>query len=184
MLHYPLHVAIVLTVEGSTTLILWNIIIATYNDLWYWYPVYSLSDYTKYYSSTEDLIKFLEKGMDSVASHFKSGALEEAYNYQVNLTSIVNLKEEFGTEKWEEAADEIVYEMFLGINNFIFENFGIELPEGDNKHGRSKGDEQAKNNAFFQRLLHSLHLLLRRSWALLDHPGHHVLVWKDEQDAR
>ena len=150
MLHYPLHVAILLTVEGSTALILWNIIVHANDALWYWYPVYdSLSEYSKYHTSAQNLVDYLREHVEDFAHRFKTGALEEAYDYRVNLTSILDLKEKFGTEKWEEQADDIVYEMFMGLNNFIFENFGIELPGSDSHSHGKQGGEDAENNAYF-----------------------------------
>ena len=152
MLHFPLHVCILLTVEGSTALILWNIIVHTDDAWWSYFPIdfdadgYLLPDFSKYFSDPEDTVQFLEYAVGNVSTHFKAGKLEEEYNYEMNFTSILNLSEreglEFGSEKWDEKAGEIVYEMWIAIENFIFENFGVEVPANE----ETGHNEYSKNN--------------------------------------
>lgn len=100
LLHFPLHVAILLTVEGTTELILWNIIVHADDWWWYWYPVYTVNEFSTWYNSTEEVIQYVNETVTLFSERFKEGALQSAYDYNVNLTSIRNINATFGTPKW------------------------------------------------------------------------------------
>lgn len=58
MLHFPLHVSLILTVEGSTALILWNII--AYSDV-NWqrrYPVIEWADFSTDFASAGNVANY------------------------------------------------------------------------------------------------------------------------------
>ena len=159
ILHFPLHVAILLTVEGSTELILWNIIIHTDNAWWAWYPVVNYySEFPKWYKSPEDLIKWLTEGVDSVAHKFKNGTLEEHYNYETNFTSILDINATFGTSRWNNIAGPICDDLFIGIENFIFQNFGIEVPESETSKAESQTSASLKQNNQYYNLFYTVFL--------------------------
>ena len=159
ILHFPLHVAILLTVEGSTELILWNIIIHTDNAWWSWYPInYYYSEYAKWYKSPEAVIAWITQGVNAVAHKFKNGTLEEHYDYERNFTSILNINATFGTKEWDNTAGPIVEDLFVGIENFIFQNFGIEVPESSTSKSESLTTAQLKQNNQYYNLFYTVFL--------------------------
>ena len=161
MLHYPLHVCILLTVEGSTALILWNIIVNTDDAWWSWYPVDWEADGTpknnfgRYYGGPEETVQWLEYAVGNISTYFKPGVLEEEYDFRKNFTSILDLQEKqdivFATEKWNEKVGEIVEDMWIAVENFIFENFGVEVPENQqHKTSAAGGSEVSKNKSLWE----------------------------------
>lgn len=148
MLHFPLHVALLLTVEGSSALILWNIIVHSTDDLWNLYPVYSYSDFPTDYASARDVVTYTNETIIEFAERFKAGALDSAVNYQVDLDKILNLKPRFGSVEWNDQAGEICDDLWTQIENFVFENFGIEVPEHTQK-GTSATAEASQNDALY-----------------------------------
>ncbi|MFI5420433.1 MAG: low temperature requirement protein A [Nitrososphaerales archaeon] len=147
MLHFPLHVCLILTVEGSTTLILWNIIIHSYLNWENLYPVVEYADYSRDFTSAEAVLNYLNESITEFSREFKAGALAKAVNYTEDLTKIRDLKPSFGSTEWNDQAGEIVDEIWLGVDNFIFENFGIEVPGQDQK--AHTGNEAAQQDALF-----------------------------------
>ena len=161
ILHFPLHVCILLTVEGSTALILWNIIVNTDKAWWSWYPVdlaetgESINNFGTYYGGPEETAQWLEYAVGNISTYFRPGSLEEEYNFEKNFSSILDLQEKqdtvFATEEWNEKAGEIVSEMWIAIENFIFENFGLEAPENRHRKGgqQGAGNEVSKNDSLW-----------------------------------
>jgi low temperature requirement protein LtrA len=157
VLHFPLHLCILLTVEGSTALILWNIIVHTDTEWWSYFPVswpadsvFPLNDFKNYFDSPEEVVEWLEQGVGNISLRFKPNALEEEYDFKQNFTAILNINSTFGSEAWDEKAGEIVYGMWVSVENFIFGNFGVEVPENEERgHGDSSNQEFNKNNALW-----------------------------------
>lgn len=149
MLHFPLHIALILTVEGSTALILWNIIVHSDNNWWARYPAFPWSDFPKLYTSAADVVSYTNGTITDFARSFKAGALEKAVPYAENLTQILDLKPKFGSDDWNEEAGEIISDLWIQVENFIFENFGIEVPEKDEQGVDSATAELAQNDQLF-----------------------------------
>lgn len=147
MLHFPLHVSLILTVEGSTTLILWNIIIHSDMDWWSRYPVNEYADFSKDYASVGAVVNYLNESIIEFSRKFKPGKLTQAVDYTGNLTKIHDLKPMFGSKEWDDQAGEIVDDLWIEVENFIFENFGIEVPGQDQTV--HTGNEVAQNDALF-----------------------------------
>jgi hypothetical protein len=168
ILHYPLHVAILLTVEGSTALILWNIIMQIDLNWWAnWYPAVADDSYFANFTSAEAVTEYLQEALTWIAKDFRNGTFVAGYNATEVLEKFDHLNGTFPDESWSEGAGELVNELFTGVENFIFENFGIEVPE---KTGAPKGNtadaEQEKNDA-----LYSMSLTIPR-FPLADHVHH------------
>jgi hypothetical protein len=130
VLHFPLHVAILLTVEGSTTLILWNIIIENLEWLYSWGPTTVDGELGPYFSSTAQLIEYINGSfIPEFEARFKTNSLESLYDYQASITAIENLKAPFGSQAFNDSAGEIVTTLWNELELFVFSNFGIQGPE-------------------------------------------------------
>lgn len=141
-MHYPLHVGILLTVEGSTAFILWNIIAANIVQLGSF--LYPDPSQVEYLTSTQDFVNWLNESFIDFSQRFKEGKLVAGYNYAVNLTSIEHIEQPFGSEDWNTEVSEITGEAYTGITNWIFENFGIEVEDIP-----LNASEDEKNDALF-----------------------------------
>ena len=146
VLHYPLHVAIVLTVEGSTFLILWNIIVQLSNE-WDepWTPFLegNITDYYNFssFDSSEAVVEAVKKIIEDFGANFKGESFEKQFNSTEPLTELANLGKEvqFTSDEWKANASDILDTIYVEVSNSIFKNFGVEPPE---KKGRaaSSGD--------------------------------------------
>ena len=119
ILHYPLHVAILLTVEGSTTLILWNIIVR-YDS--YWWNLFG--GLPTFYNSDIDVIDSIKEAIEKLNKKFKADNLTQESDYYQNLTSIaepvVNLTD------WKDQDNDPVLNLWVEIETVIFAKLGIQ----------------------------------------------------------
>ncbi len=68
------------------------------------------------------------------ASHNLKGCSEwasskKSYDYRQNLTSLANITALYSSDKWTEETGPILTDLWLGVDNAIFEYFGIDTPE-------------------------------------------------------
>ncbi|KIV91713.1 hypothetical protein, variant [Exophiala mesophila] len=128
ILHFPLHVAMLLTVEGTAALILWNII-ARYLRGWIDY----VNNIPASINSTSEMVEYLETGILVIEDLFKESHtdLAHTYNYHHNLTSISNISAPFNTPAWNAQFTPLLQDLAFGVVNAIFTKFGIEGPEQD-----------------------------------------------------
>ena len=120
ILHYPLHMAILLTVEGNTALVVWNSAVQALNTIWTLRPnddiplanITTVSDYAAY----------LNTSMWTIRNTFKSYDLAAEYKWDTNLTSIIDLTKNytFKSIEFNEAQAPIVDKMFDYATNFVF----------------------------------------------------------------
>lgn len=75
------------------------------------------------------IVDYLQGSLDTFALSFKEGALEQAYDYSVNLTSIQKVTAPYGSDTYNDSVGAVVLELFFGVTNFIFNNFGVEGAE-------------------------------------------------------
>jgi low temperature requirement protein LtrA len=159
ILHYPLHVAILLTVEGSTALILWNII-NTVDNQWYNLMDQFVSsdpndqnyDFTTW-NNTDEVIEYMHQSLEQIGTYFKNGTIEK-FNSSTVFHTMAHLNGTFNSESWIDGANDAVNELWYGVENFIFENFGIEVDEGSasaeaTADGTSIQDEVDQNNKLY-----------------------------------
>jgi hypothetical protein len=178
ILHFPLHVAILLTVEGSTALILWNIIVNTDTKWWSYFPVdwpadaeFPSNNFQDYFKSAEGVVDWLKEAVEYVGAQFKPGTLEEQYDFNSNFTAILDQNATFGSHEWDERAGEIVLDMWVGIENLIFENFGVEIPEtSERTHKGDTSDEVSKNNSLWE-VFSTVFVYFYASYPVLIKPG-------------
>lgn len=157
ILHFPFHVAVLLTVEGSTALILWNIICTT-DNAWWSYSLSIESTDTNYYNfstfeSPSAVTEYLHTALEDISTYFKNGTFEEGYNSTGTFTSLASVDATFPSDDWKAEASDIIYELWVGVENFIFENFGIEIPERPSTTATTASSaanaELAKNSSLY-----------------------------------
>jgi hypothetical protein len=128
ILHFPLHVAILLTVEGSTTLILWNIIRENFVWLWTYYPDVN-GELGPYFNSTAEVVGYINNFITAFEARFKANDLKSTYDYQASITAIKDIKAPFGSQTFNDSAGQIITTLWNGLDTFVFENFGIQGQE-------------------------------------------------------
>jgi hypothetical protein len=122
LLHYPLHMAIVICVEGNTSLIVWNSAVQALKFIWgldgedYSHPA-------KDFDSSAAYITFIDSSMKSIDRRFRSKKWEKAYDWNLDLTQIANYTEkyEFKSETWNNMTGEVVKNLFTRAQVFVFE---------------------------------------------------------------
>jgi hypothetical protein len=163
ILHFPLHVAILLTVEGSTTLILWNIIKDLSNYLFDNLPCPGINtfDPTLGYASVEGVVtsiaslpceiripkqanRVLQNQTISLFNdNFKNSNISATYDYNADLIALKNISAPYNSTKWIDEAWVIEDKIFFGVYDFLFSSFNVEAPETSTKAstGTSSTDE-------------------------------------------
>ena len=120
-----------------------------------WYPVGEDNNFGELYGGPEETVQWLEYAVGNISTHFKAGVLQEEFDFGKHITSIRDLQEKqditFGEDMWNEKAGEIVSEMWIAVENFIFENFGVEVPESQqHKKPTAGGLQVSKNNSLWE----------------------------------
>jgi hypothetical protein len=120
LLHFPLHVAILLTAEGSTLLIIWNEIIQNQdwmvNNLW---P-------PGYFATAQDYASSFLTNLTDFENSFKTKYLVDSYNYTAAAANLTHL--DISTDEGYNEAYNIYQEMWTAVEVFLFENFQVEAP--------------------------------------------------------
>ncbi|KAL1795662.1 hypothetical protein ACET3X_005886 [Alternaria dauci] len=122
VLHYPLHSAILLCVEGNTSLIVWNSAVQALKWMWSLKP----DDYSKPadgYSDTASYIDHLNQSMIAINSRFTSQYWNATYNWNTNFTAIENYTATYGfkSEEWNNRTGDVVRHMFDRAQVFVYE---------------------------------------------------------------
>jgi hypothetical protein len=123
LLHYPLHVAILLTAEGSTLLIIWNEIAQDVdwmnNNLWD----------PSYFNSSQAYASSLLTNLTNFDNSFKQKYLSDSYNYTAGAANFSHL--DFATTEGLNKAEDLYSDMLYKVAVFLFENFNVDLPDDD-----------------------------------------------------
>jgi hypothetical protein len=114
--------AIVICVEGNTSLIVWNSAVQALRFIWglesedYSHPADKFDNSTEY-------IDFIKSNMYKIDHRFRSKRWEKAYDWNRNLTSIANFTEEYGfkSDMWNNRTGELVKTLFTRAQVFVFE---------------------------------------------------------------
>lgn len=122
LLHYPLHVAILLCVEGNTSLIVWNSAVQALKWTWDIEPA-NYSDPAANFGSTDAYISYLNDTMYDVNARFKSKAWNATYDWNKNFTAIRNYTDVYGfrTPEWNTRTANVTRMMFNYAQVFVFE---------------------------------------------------------------
>jgi hypothetical protein len=123
LLHYPLHMAILLCVEGNTSLIVWNSVVEALKWIWSLAP----SNYTDPgdgFSDTSDFIRYLNNSMWAIDARFTSKYWNATYKWQSNLTAIENYTATYGfrSDLWNNRTGDLIRHMFDSAQVFVFES--------------------------------------------------------------
>ncbi|KAK5056738.1 hypothetical protein LTR84_012270 [Exophiala bonariae] len=121
LLHFPLHSAIVLMVEGNTSLIPWSSAVQGLNLVWSVRPGPEDAPSTSF-ANNSAFVTYLNDSMWKISDHFKSYKLAEEYDWTLNLTSIINIADDttFNGGVYTSEIAPIVDEMFDYAENFVF----------------------------------------------------------------
>lgn len=121
LLHFPLHCAIVLTVEGNTTLIPWNSAVQGLKLVWSLRPTPDDAPSTSFADNTA-FVSYLNDSMWKISNHFKAYTLVDEYEWPINLTSINNIAQNttYNSDEYHTQTAPIIDEMFDFAENFVF----------------------------------------------------------------
>lgn len=122
LLHYPLHMAIVICVEGNTALIVWNSAVQALRFMW----SLEFADYTDPahdFDDAADYTAYLNQSIHSINDRFRSKKWDKTYDWNLNLTSIDTYTAIYGfkTEEWNNRTGELVRSLFTKAQVFVFE---------------------------------------------------------------
>ncbi|RMZ70046.1 Low temperature requirement A [Pyrenophora seminiperda CCB06] len=122
LLHYPLHSAIVLCVEGNTSLIVWNSAVQILKQIWSIQPA-DYNDPANGYSDTNEYLNYLNQSMYSVKSKFRTKSWSATYDWNSNFTAIENYTATYGfkSAEWNNRTGDIVRYMFDRAQVFVYE---------------------------------------------------------------
>ncbi|KAF2629046.1 hypothetical protein BU25DRAFT_337982 [Macroventuria anomochaeta] len=122
LLHYPLHMAIVICVEGNTSLIVWNSAVQALRFMW----SLECEDYSDPADDFHDAfayVAYLNQSMHTINDRFRSKKWEKTYDWSLNLTAINNYTDTYGfkSEAWNNKTGELVRTLFTKAQVFVFE---------------------------------------------------------------
>lgn len=122
LLHYPLHMAIVICVEGNTSLIVWNSAVQALRFIWS-LELEDYSDPADDFDSAAEYITYLNNSMMSINNRFRSKKWDKTYDWNLNLTAISNYTSEyeFKSDIWNNKTGELVKTLFTKAQVFVFE---------------------------------------------------------------
>lgn len=122
LLHYPLHMAIVICVEGNTSLIVWNSAVQALRFIWA-IQCEDFQDPAEGFNNSTAFIGYLNNSMESVNARFRSKKWDRAYDWNLNLTAINNYTATYGfrSDEWNEKTGDVVRTMFVKAQVFVFE---------------------------------------------------------------
>jgi hypothetical protein len=129
LLHFPTHVAILLTVEASTALLLWNPIRMAVVYLNGQLP--SVTNPKGNFQDNNAFVARVNSTYDLVQSRYKYKALEDYYKYADFSLAVSKLQKPnatFGSTEWSKEVGYSLQKMNDYFQYFIYQNFGAEGP--------------------------------------------------------
>lgn len=122
LLHYPLHMAILLCVEGNTSLIVWNSAVQALKWIWTIQPK-NYADPAAGFADTPAFLSYLDTTMNTWNARFSSKYWNSTYDWNQNFTVIENYTATYGfqSEDWNNKTGDIVRYMFDRAQVFVFE---------------------------------------------------------------
>jgi len=115
--------AVLLCVEGNTSLIVWNSVVQALQWIWSLAP----NDYSHpgdSFYDTEDLLRYLNQSMWAIDARFTSKNWHLAYIWQSNFTAIENYTATYGfrSDEWNYRTGNLVRYMFDSAQVFVFQS--------------------------------------------------------------
>ena len=131
ILHFPLHVAILLTEEGSSFLILSRVIshIISYWDTLY--PLQNSVDWNNFFSqydSVDGVVGSITGDLQQLfhVTFRDQEALLTMYNYTRDITAIQNIGHPFNTTEWQVEASVVIDQLWKGMEDAVYSSFGVD----------------------------------------------------------
>lgn len=127
LLHYPLHMAIVLLVEGNTSLIVWNSAVQALKWIWNLQPD-DYSDPASGFDNSTTYVSALNQSMYDINGRFTKH-WDAVYDWSSNLTAIDNYTSTYGfrSDEWNEKTGSLVKYMYTNAQIFVFETHSETL---------------------------------------------------------
>lgn len=113
--------AILLCVEGNTSLIVWNSAVSGLKYIWSLGPD-DYSDPGAGFDNTSDLISNLNESMWRIDARYNGRYWNATYRWQTNFTAIENYTAEYGfrSDVWNNRTGNLVKSMFENAQAFVF----------------------------------------------------------------
>lgn len=129
ILHYFMHVAILLTVEGQSGLIIWEAAWAGVG--WFEARFPTSIDAAAAYGSVGSLVNGITVVLNQTATRFHYAPLTSYYDPASDLAKLQNSTNgvEFASTEWNETVMETLRYMQYSVKYFIFNNFNAEADE-------------------------------------------------------
>jgi hypothetical protein len=131
LLHYPLHLAILLTLDGSSFLImsgtLSKMTVAWLQD----YPLYHWGTWDEFFrscSSTSAVVSTLADRVDSLwARMYRDPVVAlRLFNYTEAVSSIEDIPDAFNSSEWRQQVIGTIADLWINVEVAIFKGFGLE----------------------------------------------------------
>ena len=112
--------AILLTAEGSTLLIIWNEIVQNFdwmnNNLWD----------PSWFSTSQEFASSLVTNLTDFDNRFKLKVLKDSYDYSAAAANITKFN--ISTTEGYDKVEDIYNDMLTALTVFVFDNFDVEPP--------------------------------------------------------
>lgn len=124
LLHFPLHVAILLCVEGNTSLIVWNSAVQGLKFVWTRKPMLDQGWPSLAFASSDAFISTFNSSMWAIDRQFQTKSWATSYNWTSDLTAISNVSSTypFRSPSWNNAVAPIIHKAFQAASVFVFES--------------------------------------------------------------
>lgn len=126
VLHYFLHIAILLTVEAQSALVIWNN--CRRGISWFNARFPNRLDPARSATSTTDLVNGVRTCVDLVAKRFYYYKLTDYYNATTDIAKLSNVTAPYGSAEWNATVTPILNNIRYNIHYYIFVNFQAEGP--------------------------------------------------------
>lgn len=129
LLHFALHVTILLTVEGQSALIIWDACQSAVN--WFIASFPDANDPAKGYTNLTALVNAVSKSLNETEYRYHYKKLSKYYDYKADVKALNGTSNlAFGSKEWNETATEIMQKIQGSVNYFLFvDNFNSEAPK-------------------------------------------------------
>lgn len=131
ILHFPLHVAILLTEEGSSFLILSRVISHIVSFWGTLYPLQNSLDWDEFFSEYDSVDQVVESISGDLQQLFHvtfrdQDTLLTLYNYTRDFTAIQAIGHPFNTTEWQVEASGVIDQLWKGMENAVYLSFGVD----------------------------------------------------------
>ncbi|KPI37052.1 uncharacterized protein AB675_3696 [Cyphellophora attinorum] len=129
-LHFPLHLAILLTVQGSADFLLWTTvrpIIVRWEALMSKFDSNDDDPFLSFnaFASAGAVEQYVAQSLDVISSFFRGNQFREGYDSTSTLAQILDLDAPYNTDPWKANATELILAMFTDVQQFIFTEYAL-----------------------------------------------------------